>query len=690
MSAPPPAQGTLDFGNSGGKLTTRSLFASPSQVTGTGTVITNGLVSDVNLVFNSPSSLTQAIPFGTTTVNLSPASGAFTALGAGYLGTATLAVSGGQAVNSNVAYLGYKAGSAGTATVDGGGSEWIAGAAGMYVGYAGAGTLRITNGATFDTAGAGSGDTSGNITIANAAGSTGTMTVDGAGTKAYSDACTVGNSGAGTLSVTNGAAFTNANSTNATVGYSGSGTARVDGAGSTWNNYDLLVGYQGTGALTITNGGTVNTKYTGSINAGYGGGGTVVVDGAGSTWSLSANGVSSNPSLEVGDTGAGTLNITNGGAVLSAGSDLVSNVGTVLLADGKNTRYANTGAGVRIDDAATVNIRGGATVTAPSFAVALSQNDSALLSINVGRGSALNVSGTLSISNGTLQVVAGASPAGGGVYTPIAAGTWSTNASGGTTTYQPVGGTWNSSTHQFTVSTAVAGSAGSPVSMDLASKQRMLISGSGASLGVSFQAASTSTPVTLTASTLSGSVLALLEGDLTSGQSILSGWTLANPTAYSGPAYLSLSTGAYEASMGLEVWGYNGSSWSAFAPGDFTNDGTYANFTAPAALDNSGYAISGFRTIPGDANLDGRVNINDLTIVLSNFGRTAGSSWSQGDFNGDGRVDVNDLTILLSNFDAGVGSSVGPSLGAVPEPTSLLLLAAGLAGLLAFARRKAR
>ena len=70
-------------------------------------------------------------------------------------------------------------------------------------------------------------------------------------------------------------------------------------------------------------------------------------------------------------------------------------------------------------------------------------------------------------------------------------------------------------------------------------------------------------------------------------------------------------------------------------------------------------------TIPGDANLDGKVDVNDLTIVLTNFDQT-GMTWSQGDFNSDDKVDVNDLTILLSHFGQSISTAAGVS--AVPEP----------------------
>jgi probable HAF family extracellular repeat protein len=86
---------------------------------------------------------------------------------------------------------------------------------------------------------------------------------------------------------------------------------------------------------------------------------------------------------------------------------------------------------------------------------------------------------------------------------------------------------------------------------------------------------------------------------------------------------------------------------------------------------------------PGDANGDGRVDINDLTIVLGNFGRT-GMTWSQGDFTLDGTVEINDLTIVLANF----GKSSGAALAAVPEPPCAVLF--GAACLLALAWRKWR
>ena len=94
---------------------------------------------------------------------------------------------------------------------------------------------------------------------------------------------------------------------------------------------------------------------------------------------------------------------------------------------------------------------------------------------------------------------------------------------------------------------------------------------------------------------------------------------------------------------------------------------------------------------PGDVNGDGRVDINDLTTVLSNYGKS-GQVWSEGNMDGDpnGVVNINDLTIVLSDFGTTYFTA---SPRAVPEPASVLMLAAvGLVPLAGWgiARRRAR
>jgi hypothetical protein len=94
--------------------------------------------------------------------------------------------------------------------------------------------------------------------------------------------------------------------------------------------------------------------------------------------------------------------------------------------------------------------------------------------------------------------------------------------------------------------------------------------------------------------------------------------------------------------------------------------------------------------LPGDANLDHKVDINDLTIVLSNYNRSTGMSWSTGDFVGDGTVDINDLTIVLADYGASFGASGAGNLSATPEPGTLALIAAGAVALLPLLRRRPR
>ena len=65
----------------------------------------------------------------------------------------------------------------------------------------------------------------------------------------------------------------------------------------------------------------------------------------------------------------------------------------------------------------------------------------------------------------------------------------------------------------------------------------------------------------------------------------------------------------------------------------------------------------------GDANGDGLVDDDDLSLLLANWQQDVG--WSKGNFNGDNTVDDDDLSLLLANW---TGS------GAVPEPATLAML----------------
>src|SRR5205814_9455271 len=93
-------------------------------------------------------------------------------------------------------------------------------------------------------------------------------------------------------------------------------------------------------------------------------------------------------------------------------------------------------------------------------------------------------------------------------------------------------------------------------------------------------------------------------------------------------------------------------------------------------------------TYGGDANLDGKLNVDDYTRIDSNIGLgTAG--WYNGDFNYDGKVNVDDYTIIDSNIGIqgapfptgpGVGAVVN-SVSAVPEPAAAALLVVSLLSL---------
>jgi T5SS/PEP-CTERM-associated repeat protein len=188
--------GSINFYN--GTLSTGSLLCALGDITGTGDINTHGLVSDVNLVFDSTHGLNQTLnindnPGQNITLNLdsnSPGS-----MGAGYAGVGSMSISEGKVIQSTSGYIGYKSGSTGTVNVDGTGSKWN-NYSSLVVGHNGAGTLDITDGGAVSNR---------QGCIGGMSGSTGTVTVDGAdSTWMNSDDLLVGSRGNATLNITDG------------------------------------------------------------------------------------------------------------------------------------------------------------------------------------------------------------------------------------------------------------------------------------------------------------------------------------------------------------------------------------------------------------------------------------------------------------------------------------------------------
>ena len=352
--------GTLTV-TDGGLVTAGTLYASPGDLLGNGTIETHGAILDTDLVFDSTHGLVQALAFGTGgTLNLNvDGTGG---LGAGHQGTGTLRIADGLTVTSPFGVLGYRSGSTGTATVTGG-STWT-NSGELYVGFKGDGDLTVEAGGavsnSFGYVALYSGRT-GAVTVTGFTedpdrNSTwqctgnlylgGTDTDDGgdadvalmnggrfyvgdqaaAAAAAFEVSDTVlvvsdGDTVGGELWVRNGAVLTNDGGAYLGYGAGETGTTKVTGAGSTLANpVELFVGHEGTGTLTVEDGGQVSNDY-GVLGVCTGSTGVATVTGTGSTWTNSRT-------LRVGLDGSGALTVTDGGLVTA--ETLYASLGNLL------------------------------------------------------------------------------------------------------------------------------------------------------------------------------------------------------------------------------------------------------------------------------------------------------------------------------------------------------------------------
>jgi hypothetical protein len=127
---------------------------------------------------------------------------------------------------------------------------------------------------------------------------------------------------------------------------------------------------------------------------------------------------------------------------------------------------------------------------------------------------------------------------------------------------------------------------------------------------------------------------------------------------------------------GAEVW-INGS--GASAPVIIIKFQPF--YTSPIAFDAI-RVTSVPAPIPGDVNFDGRVDIQDITLVANTW---LSKTDFRGDTSGDGRVDIQDITLVANNWLATEGT---PAL--IPEPSSALLASFGCVAMALWTRRRRR
>lgn len=378
------ANGRLEFAQTTALTTSATISGTGSlAVTNTGTVVLTGLTSGTARFDLALSASRGELAIGTT--GTSP-------LVVGHTGVGSLSVTGGT-VKNGLGFLGFAAGSLGTATVSSGTWANAAGVAGriLYVGYSGTGVLDVAGGFVTNASGI----------LGGLAGSVGTATVS-SGTwqnrgPLYVGGTVSGNGGNGALTLTGG----RVTSTLSLIGVNSTSVGNVTVTGGTWSNAGSLgVGTSGTGTLTISGSGGV--------------GGSVLVGGT------LSKGAAGTINLSAG----GTLQIGTGSTGGALGTDVVNNGALVFDRLGTGTvgvGISGTGS-VTLANSATIRMTGTSTYSGPTTINAgtlLVDGALGSTSVVVNAGGSLGGSGVI---GGSVAVQAGGTLAPGSGMESLACG----------------------------------------------------------------------------------------------------------------------------------------------------------------------------------------------------------------------------------------------------------------------------
>ncbi|MCC6682486.1 MAG: hypothetical protein IT445_16420 [Phycisphaeraceae bacterium] len=111
-------------------------------------------------------------------------------------------------------------------------------------------------------------------------------------------------------------------------------------------------------------------------------------------------------------------------------------------------------------------------------------------------------------------------------------------------------------------------------------------------------------------------------------------------------------------------------------------EGVIVNSNLALAVTYSATTVTVTAALPGDANLDGTINLSDLQILGDNW-QSSSANWIDADFNGDRLVNLADLQIIGDHWNASAGDFDQLAAAYIPEPAAVLLLTALATGLLA-------